>query len=153
MNNIITDVKTLELETIENLKNSKANNTIRAYESDFKDFRLFCLKNSLISLPTEPKIISIYLTYLSKSCKFSTLKRRIASIKVVHAMKGHYLDSKHPIIMENLLGIKRMNGSHQKSKKPLLINSLKQIINVIDEKESKEPVSYTHLTLPTNPEV
>ena len=138
MTNIITDVKTLELETIENLKNSKANNTIRAYESDFKDFRLFCLKNSLKSLPTEPKIISIYLTYLSKNCKFSTLKRRIASIKVVHTMKGHYLDSKHPIIMENLLGIKRMNGSHQKSKKPLLINSLKQIINVIDEKENKE---------------
>ena len=56
---------------------------------------------------------------LSKKCKFSTLKRRIASIKVVHKMKGHYLDSKHPLIMENLLGIKRINGSHQKSKKQI----------------------------------
>ncbi len=138
MNNIITDIKTLELETIKNLKNSKASNTIKAYESDFKDFTLFCLKNGLQSLPTEPKVLSIYLTFLSKNCKFSTLKRRIASIKVIHKMKGHYLDSKHPIIMENLLGIKRINGSFQQSKKPLLINSLKQIINIIDEKENNE---------------
>ena len=138
MNDIISDLKKLELETINNLKSSKAINTVRAYESDFKDFTLFCLKNGLQYLPTEPKILSIYLTHLSKTNKFSTLKRRIASIKVIHKMKGHYLDAKHPIIMENLLGIKRINGSHQKSKKPLLINNLKLILNVIDEKEKNE---------------
>ncbi len=135
MNNIISDVKKLELETLKNLKNSKANNTIRAYESDFKDFSLFCIKNSLISMPTEPKVLSIYLTHLSKTCKFSTLKRRIASIKVIHKMKGHYLDTKHPLVMENLLGIKRINGAHQKAKKPLLINNLKVIIKAINEIE------------------
>ena len=138
MNDIVTDIKALELETIKNLKNSKANNTVRAYESDFKDFSLFCIKNGLKHLPTEPKILSLYLTHLSKTSKFSTLKRRIASIKVIHKMKGHYLDSNHPIIMENLLGIKRVNGAYQKSKKPLLINHLKTIIKVIDEKEKNE---------------
>ena len=135
MNNIISDVKKLELETLKNLKNSKANNTIRAYESDFKDFSLFCIKNSLVSMPTEPKVLSIYLTHLSKTCKFSTLKRRIASIKVIHKIKGHYLDTKHPLVMENLLGIKRINGAHQKAKKPLLINNLKVIIKAINELE------------------
>tara|TARA_S200000501_G_scaffold359831_1_gene386213 strand:- start:318 stop:1235 length:918 start_codon:yes stop_codon:yes gene_type:complete len=138
MNDLVADVKSLELETIKNLRNSKASNTVRAYESDFKDFSLFCIKNSLKSLPTEPKVLSIYLTHLSKTCKFSTLKRRIASIKVVHKMKGHYLDSKHPIIMENLLGIKRVKGSYQKAKKPILINELKLIINAIDKFEKKE---------------
>ena len=138
MNELITDVKKLELETIRNLKNSKSRNTVRAYESDFRDFSIFCLKNGFNPLPSEPKIISLYLTKLSKTCKFSTLKRRIASIKVVHKMKGHYLDSKHPIIMENLLGIKRVNGSRQLSKKPLLINNLKAIIKVINEIEKKE---------------
>ena len=137
MNNVVTDIKSLELETIKNLKNSKANNTVRAYESDFKDFSIFCLKNGLKPLPTEPKILSIYLTHLSKISKFSTIKRRIASIKVVHKIKGHYLDAKHPIIMENLLGIKRVYGSFQRSKKPLLINNLKDIIKAIDESKEK----------------
>ena len=131
MNDIITDVKSLELETLKNLKSSKANNTLRAYKADFKDFALFCQNNGLNSMPSEPKIITIYLTHLSKSSKFSTLKRRLASISVVHKLNGHYLDTKHPIITENLLGIKRVKGTYQKAKKPILINDLKLIINAI----------------------
>ena len=34
MNNIITDIKALQEETLLNLKSSKANNTVRAYKSD-----------------------------------------------------------------------------------------------------------------------
>ena len=131
MNNLITDIKSLESETLKNLRNSKAVNTLRAYQADFKDFSAFCAKNGLISMPTEPKILSLYLTKLAKTSKFSTLKRRIASISVIHKMKGHYLDTKHPVIMENLHGIKRVKGSVQKSKKPILINDLKLIINSI----------------------
>ena len=138
MNELVTDVKNLELETLKNLKNSKANNTLRAYKSDFKDFSSFCAKNSLSPMPTQPKIIAFYITHLSKSSKFSTLKRRIASISVIHKLKGHYLDTKHPIIMENLHGIKRTLGSRQKAKKPILINDLKLIIKAIDEKKVRD---------------
>ena len=138
MNNLITDVKSLEIETLKNLKNSKANNTLRAYQSDFRDFSGFCAKNGLSSIPTQPKIIALYITHLSKTSKFSTLKRRIASISVIHKLKGHYLDTKHPIIMENLHGIKRTLGSRQKAKKPILINELKLIIKAIDETKIRD---------------
>ena len=133
MNDLITDVKNLELETLKNLKNSKAHNTLRAYQADFKDFTKFCLKNSFNSMPSDPKIIALYLTHLSSFSKFSTLKRRLASIKVIHRLKGHYIDTKHPIIAENLMGIKRKMGVKQTSKKPILINDLKLIINVINK--------------------
>ena len=139
MNEIITDLKALQEETILNLKNSKAKNTVRAYKSDFNDFGLFCAQNGFKSLPSEPKIISLYLTYLStKDVKMSTLKRRLVSIGVIHKLKGHYLDTKHPSIIENIMGIKRRKGSIQKSKKPLLINNLKKIINVIDKEKNEE---------------
>ena len=138
MNSLITDVKSLELETLKNLKNSKSNNTLRAYQSDFKDFSLFCTKNGFSSIPTDPKIIALYITHLSKFSKFSTLKRRIASISVIHKLKGHYLDIKHPILMENLHGIKRTLGSRQKAKKPILINDLKLIIKAIDKEKIRD---------------
>ena len=138
MNNLITDVKSLEIETLKNLNNSKSNNTLKAYRSDFRDFSSFCSKNGFSSIPTQPKIIALYITHLSKTSKFSTLKRRIASISVIHKLKGHYLDTKHPIIMENLHGIKRTLGSRQKSKKPILINDLKLIIKAIDEKKIRD---------------
>ena len=45
VNELITDLKSIELETLNNLKMSKATNTIRAYKSDFKDFGIFCAQN------------------------------------------------------------------------------------------------------------
>ena len=139
MNEIITDIKALQEETLLNLQSSKSNNTVRAYKSDFKDFGLFCAQNGFKSLPSEPKIVSLYLTYLStKDAKMSTLKRRLVSIGVIHRLKGHYLDTKHPSIIENIMGIKRRKGSIQKRKKPLLINYLKQLINVIDLQNNQE---------------
>jgi len=137
MNNLVTDIKSLEIETLRNLKNSKSSNTLRAYESDYRDFSSFCIKNNFQSLPTNPKILALYLTHLSQTCKFSTLKRRIASISVIHKLKGRYIDTKHPLIIENLLGIKRTKGSNQKAKKPILINDLKLIIDVINKLEIK----------------
>ena len=139
MNNIRTDIKALQEETLLNLKSSKAKNTVRAYKSDFNDFGLFCAQNGFNSLPSEPKIVSLYLTHLStKEIKMSTLKRRLVSIGVVHKLKGHYLDTKHPSIIENIMGIKRRKGSVQKGKKPLLINHLKLVINVINEKKIED---------------
>jgi len=139
MNDIITDIKALQEETLLNLQSSKAVNTVRAYKSDFNDFGMFCAQNGFKSLPSDPKIVSLYLTHLStKNAKMSTLKRRLVSIGVIHKLKGHYLDTKHPAIIENIMGIKRRKGSIQKSKKPILINSLKKMINVIDQQKKGE---------------
>ena len=138
MNNLTTNIKNLELETIKNLRNSKSNNTLRAHQSDYNDFLEFCLKNGFQSMPTQPKILALYITHLSSYSKYSTLKRRLASISVIHKAKGHYIDTKHPIIIENLMGIKRTNGSNQKGKKPLLINDLKIIIKAIDQSKEKD---------------
>ena len=126
-------------ERLLNLQNSKAINTVRAYKSDFNDFGLFCAQNGFKSLPSEPKIVSLYLTHLStKDVKMSTLKRRLVSIGVIHKLKGHYLDTKHPSIIENIMGIKRRKGSIQKGKKPLLINDLKILINAIHQSNEKD---------------
>jgi site-specific recombinase XerD len=139
MNDVVTDIKALQEETLLNLQNSKAINTIRAYKSDFNDFSLFCAQNGFKSLPSEPKIVSLYLTHLSiKNVKMSTLKRRLVSIGVIHKLKGHYLDTKHPSIIENIMGIKRRKGSIQRGKKPLLINNLKKVIDVIDKQKKEE---------------
>ena len=147
MNDLITDIKKLHEDTLNNLKLSKANNTLRAYKSDFKDFGTFCAKHGFNSMPTEPKVVSLYLTHLSVNSKISTLRRRLVSIGVVHKLKGHYLDTKHPVIIENFMGIKRKKGSIQTGKKPILINHLKQIINVIDDQKIEKIKKLRNRTL------
>jgi len=132
MNELVNKLQDLEKETLLNLGSSKSINTLRAYRSDFFDFEKFCSKYRFKSLPSDPKIISLYLTDLSKNNKFSTLKRRLASISVIHKIKGFHIDTKHPVIRENLIGIKRKIGAYQKGKKPILINNLYNIIDLID---------------------
>jgi len=138
MSNIVQDISSIEIETLDNIRSSKSANTIRAYKSDFNNFVDFCKKNNFKALPADPKIVSFYITHLSSNSKVSTLKRRLASISVIHKIKGHYIDIKHPLIIENLMGIQRKKGVFQKSKNPILINELKEIINIIDKAEKKE---------------
>ena len=138
MSNLVKDLNSIELETLDNIRSSKSANTIRAYKSDFNHFVNFCKKNNFKSLPADPKIVSFYITDLSSTSKVSTLKRRLASISVIHKLRGHYIDIKHPLIIENLMGIQRKKGVFQKSKNPILINELKEIINIIDKSQKDE---------------
>ena len=74
MTELTTDLKSLHEATLNNLKSSKANNTLRAYKSDFKDFGAFCAKHGLNSLPSEPKIVSRIENWVSGQPNF-ILKR------------------------------------------------------------------------------
>ena len=67
MNELSTDIKALQDQTLNNLKNSKANNTIRAYRSDFRDFSIVYAINGLfnnvriffLGTPLEPPLAGI----------------------------------------------------------------------------------------------
>ncbi len=133
MNDIIKNIEQLEQSTFENLANSKAKNTSRAYSSDYKDFVRFCKIYSFPFMPSNPKIITLYLTHLGKIFKYSTIKRRLSTIKIMHKFKGFHIDLNHPLIKENLIGIKKNIGVYQEGKKPLLINNLYKIIDILDQ--------------------
>ena len=125
MNKLTTELKSLHDATIKNLKSSKAKNTLRAYNSDFKDFKEFCVKHGFNYLPSEPKIISLYLTHLSKFTKISTIKRRIVSITTVHKLKGLYLDTKESCNNREFNGYKTIKRKYSKWKKTYFKNSPK----------------------------
>ncbi len=44
MSNLVKDIGSIELETLNNIKSSKSANTIRAYKSDFNNFVKFLQK-------------------------------------------------------------------------------------------------------------
>jgi hypothetical protein len=55
MNKLVTDIKALQQETLKNLQNSKAANTVRAYKSDLKILDYFVLKTDLTIYPQNQK--------------------------------------------------------------------------------------------------
>ena len=62
MSNIVNKLNELEKETNLNLGSSKSLNTLRAYKSDFSDFKNFCTDLNLPYLPTHIKAVSLYMT-------------------------------------------------------------------------------------------
>ncbi|WP_440680309.1 tyrosine-type recombinase/integrase [Candidatus Pelagibacter sp. HIMB1517] len=137
MKNEINVFKTLETETLENIRQSRAYNTSRAYKADFKDFINFCKNINKKPIKADIKDVSIYLTYLSKkNLKFSTIKRRLVSIVVANRMAGNHIDTKHPIINENLKTIKRKIGAIQIGKKPISLIDLKKIILKLNDNKN-----------------
>ena len=138
MNTLINKIQELELQTINNIKSSKAQNTLRAYKADIRIFNEFCSNLNLNALPAEPKTVSLFITNISKNSKFSTIKRKLAAIKITHNLSGYYLDLKNPIINENLVSIKKQLGTYQKSKKPILVNDLRKIITEIELEKNLE---------------
>ena len=68
MNELTTDLKLLHEATLNNLKISKSNNTLRAYKSDFKDFGAF-YKNTVLNPCQLSQKLFHYTSHLSKILK------------------------------------------------------------------------------------
>jgi site-specific recombinase XerD len=114
------------------LHNSKASNTLKAYNSDWSHFVSFCSLNSLTCLPAHPDSILFYLSELSQTHSFSTIKRRLTSINKAHTSSNHPSPTNVQTVKELLEGIARTNGNKQSPKKALILDDLKLLIDSID---------------------
>ncbi|MCR8645398.1 site-specific integrase [Paenibacillus sp. N1-5-1-14] len=114
--------------------NSKSANTKKSYHFDWNHFSNWCEEYQLPSLPTNDETYALYLSSLAfEGYKASTIQRRISSISKAHAMAGH--SSPTTIKIKSVwAGIKRMHGSEEIGKQPLVIDYLKQILEIIPDK-------------------
>jgi site-specific recombinase XerD len=92
---------------------SKADNTRRAYRSDWAHFGAWCESHGLAALPALPQTVALYLAdQASAGMKVSTLGRRLAAISKAHQASG--LESpaamRHAAVAEVWQGIRRTEG-------------------------------------------
>jgi len=115
--------------------NSKAPNTIRAYQADWEHFSGWCEAHSLPSMPAGPASVALYISAITDGCKVATIVRRLAAISKVHQAAGH--DSpcsmRHAVVAETLHGIKRTMGVAQTGKAALLTDALRSLMRIIPD--------------------
>ena len=115
--------------------NSKAGNTIRAYQSDWQHFTAWCGAHDVASMPAAPGTVALYITDSTDECKVATITRRMAAISKAHQAAG--LESpcsmRHAVVAETLHGIKRTLGTAQTGKAALLTNDLRTLIAAIPD--------------------
>lgn len=113
---------------------AKAPNTVKAYQTDWKDFTNWCKENNKIPLPADPIDVSDYLADLADSGKkTSTIQRRIASISQAHQMKGYPTPTKTAIVHTTWQGIRNELGTAPKQKRAADIEIIKAICRTIPD--------------------
>jgi site-specific recombinase XerD len=105
---------------------SKAESTLRAYWCDWNDFSTWCATSGLASLPAEPSTVALYLASKADTLKPATLGRRLAAISKAHSSAGYESPAsmRHAAVSETFKGIKRVKGTSQARKAPLLAAQL-----------------------------
>ena len=83
-----------------------AENTIRAYRSDFIQYEKWCIENQLHPIPANAETLANYVDYLSQSAKSATIHRRINSLGTILQLSKNHDPTKEP---EVVLALKRMH--------------------------------------------
>jgi site-specific recombinase XerD len=107
-----------------------AENTIRSYRSDFKQFEAWCSSHQLSPLETSSQDIAHYIEFLEATKASSTIRRHIDSLSSILKLSGHHDPTREP---EAILAMKRMHrkkGRRQKQATPLTKNVLDALLSV-----------------------
>jgi site-specific recombinase XerD len=107
---------------------SKAENTRKAYYSDWKEFSDWCREKNVSSLPAEAQTVVAYLSYLfTEKKRPSTIARKKSTISQAHAAAGYDSPTTAKIVTDTMKGIKRELGIMRNKKNPLLAQDIQQI--------------------------
>ena len=109
-----------------------AENTIRAYRSDFIQYQTWCSQNKLKPIPATEETMAVYVDHLSNISKSATIRRRINSLGTILKLSKNHDPTKEP---EVILALKRMHrkiGRAQKQAAPLTKILLDQLLNNCD---------------------
>jgi site-specific recombinase XerD len=113
---------------------SMADNTRRAYDSDWRAFEAWCQARGFRAMPAAAGTVLAYITDRAGALKVSTLSRHLAAIRAAHSHAGTPLDlNAHPGFREVWKGIKREHGTARVKKTALLTPELRQGIEALPD--------------------
>lgn len=107
---------------------ARADNTRRAYRSDWAHFEHWCHVQGLPALPAAPATVGLYVAAYADQLSVATLTRRVSSIAVAHRLAGHALDTKHPAIRDVMKGLRREKGTAQRHAEALTTPNLRKLL-------------------------
>lgn len=127
--NPVTDIAALAEKTRAFVAACRADKTVRGYQSDWAAFSHWSAAHALCALPAAPSTVAMYLSDSSSRLAVATLSRRLTSITAMHKDAG-FLESpaRHPLVLATFKGIRRVIGSAQDAKMPLLTDDLARIV-------------------------
>jgi integrase len=119
-------------------KASSAENTRKAYGSDWRHFSGWARRHGLPALPPDPQILGLYVAACAsgamtgKSDSVATLERRISALRWNFAQRGEKFDRADRHVATVLAGVRRTQGRPPEQKEAILPEDLKAMIATLD---------------------
>ncbi|HEV2545931.1 MAG TPA: site-specific integrase [Stellaceae bacterium] len=115
-------------------KEQHARATRKAYRTDFSIFGAWCASRALVALPASPGAVATFLAAQAQDgVKPSTLSRRLAAIRYVHASANHPSPTTHEAVKATLAGIRRTRGVAPDRKAPITAERLLQMVALVPD--------------------
>jgi integrase len=118
---------------------ARANNTQRAYDSDWRHFSSWLRRQGLPQLPPDPQTVGLYLAasadgagHGAEPTSVATLERRLSGICWNYRQLGDPLDSRDRHISTVLAGIRRQHGRPPVQKEAIFADELLAMLGVLD---------------------
>jgi len=104
--------------------------TRKAYASDFLIFERWCAERGLSALPALAATVATFIAAQARGgAKPSTLSRRVAAIRYIHAAGGHLSPTVGEAVKATLKGIRRAFGVAPHRKAPATAERLLQMVS------------------------
>jgi integrase len=122
----------LSEEALQYIRASKAESTVRGYQTDWRDFSAWCEVGGACSLPAEPETIAGYIAQCAGHLKVGTVQRRLNAIAEAHKAAGLESPTHSPLVKNTLKGIRRTKGTAALQKAPALTDEIRAMVTAAD---------------------
>jgi site-specific recombinase XerD len=114
------------------IRASKAENTLRGYQSDWREFCAWCEAHGVCPLPADAETIAAYIAECAGRLRVGSIQRRLNAIAEAH--KAADLDSPTSagMVKNTMKGIRRTLGTAPAQKSPTLTDDIRAMVDAAD---------------------
>ena len=116
----------------EYIRASKAESTLRGYQSDWRAFCAWCEGHGLCPLPASPETVAAYIAECAGRLKVGSIQRRVNAIAEAHKAVGLESPTSTGIVRNTLKGIKRTLGTAAVQKAPAVTEDIRAMLESVD---------------------
>jgi len=110
-------------------RHSKAENTLRGYRSDWREFCAWCESHGLCPLPAPPEAVASYIAHCAARLKVGSIQRRLNAIAEAHKAVETESPTAAGMVRNTLKGIKRTLGTTAVQKAPAITEDIRAMVN------------------------
>jgi site-specific recombinase XerD len=113
-------------------RQSKAENTLRGYRADWREFCAWCEGHGLNAFPATPEAVASYIAECAERLKVGSIQRRLNAIAEAHKATGLESPTVSGMVRNTLKGIRRALGTAAVQKAAALTDDIRAMVAATD---------------------